>query len=159
MKTGSKYYGFKNWDENRVKRFREKEPENLGMKTWTHHLGSIWHHSKLLEVHYSPNPFLVWDFYAVSYSKPTLIVFESVSLMRENLKGSRENLKIQNPTYRPMSSRDQLEAEKSRNLPKNLRKPSRTYQSQHQQPDLRQVVGLRNTLTCCVLPRQSYGKL
>jgi hypothetical protein len=35
MKTGSKYYGFKNWDENRVKRFREKEPENLGMKTWT----------------------------------------------------------------------------------------------------------------------------
>ena len=38
MKTGSKYYGFKNWDENRVKRFREKEPENLGMKTWTHTL-------------------------------------------------------------------------------------------------------------------------
>ena len=35
MKTGSKYYGFKNWDENRVKHFREKEPENLGMKTWT----------------------------------------------------------------------------------------------------------------------------
>jgi len=61
--------------------------------------------------------------------------------------------------HRPMPPRDQLEAEKSRNLPKNLRKPSRTYQSQHQQPDLRQVVGLRNTLTCCVLPRQSYGKL
>ena len=34
MKTGSKYYGFKNWNENRVKIFREKEPENLGMKTW-----------------------------------------------------------------------------------------------------------------------------
>ena len=67
--------------------------------------------------------------------------------------------KTQNRTHRPMLSRDQLEAEKSRNLPKNLRKPSRTYQSQHQQPDLRQVVGLRNTLTCCVLPRQSYGKL
>lgn len=33
----------------------------------------------------------------------------------------------------------------------------RGYQSQ--QPDLRQVVGLRNTLTCCVLPRQHYGKL
>ena len=27
------------------------------------------------------------------------------------------------------------------------------------QPDLRQVVGLRNTLTCCVMPRQNYGKL
>ena len=35
MKTGSKYYGFKNWNEKRVKFFREKEPENLGMKTWT----------------------------------------------------------------------------------------------------------------------------
>ena len=34
MKTGSKYYGFKNWNENRVKFFREKEPENFGMKTW-----------------------------------------------------------------------------------------------------------------------------
>ena len=26
-------------------------------------------------------------------------------------------------------------------------------------PDLRQVVGLRNTLTCCVLPNRQYGKL
>ena len=34
MKRGSKYYGFKNWNEKRVKFFREKEPENLGMKTW-----------------------------------------------------------------------------------------------------------------------------
>ena len=34
MKTGSKYYGFKKWNENRVKFLREKEPENLGMKTW-----------------------------------------------------------------------------------------------------------------------------
>ena len=32
-------------------------------------------------------------------------------------------------------------------------------QQQINQPDLRQVVGLRNTLTCCVLPRQHYGKL
>jgi hypothetical protein len=91
--------------------------------------------------------------------KLTLVIFDSVSVMRENLRELRENWKTQNPTHRPMPSRDQLEAEKSRNLPKNLRKPSRTYQSQHQQPDLRQVVGLRNTLTCCVLPRQSYGKL
>eukprot|EP00093_Oithona_nana_P010824 10824.XXX_566094_548508_1 [CDS] Oithona nana genome sequencing. len=29
----------------------------------------------------------------------------------------------------------------------------------HPQPDLRQVVGLRNTLTCCVLPNRQYGKL
>ena len=27
------------------------------------------------------------------------------------------------------------------------------------QPDLRQVVGLRNTLTCCVMQRSQYGKL
>ena len=27
------------------------------------------------------------------------------------------------------------------------------------QPDLRQVVGLRNTLTCCVMQRPHYGKL
>ena len=57
-------------------------------------------------------------------------------------------------------------AEKNRLLLKNMKKTSRTYQNQQQQqqqnqhqPDLRQVVGLRNTLTCCVLPRQSYGKL
>ena len=54
---------------------------------------------------------------------------------------------------------DQLSTEKI-TPQKNLKKAtSRTYQSQQHQPDLRQVVGLRNTLTCCVLPRQSYGKL
>jgi hypothetical protein len=27
------------------------------------------------------------------------------------------------------------------------------------QPNLRQVVGLRNTLTCCVMQNQQYGKM
>ena len=34
MKTGSKYYVFNIGIENRVKIFREKTKENLGMKTW-----------------------------------------------------------------------------------------------------------------------------
>jgi hypothetical protein len=34
MKRGSKYYGFNTGNENGVKIFREKNPENLGMKTW-----------------------------------------------------------------------------------------------------------------------------
>ena len=35
IKTGSKYYVFENGNENRVKLFREKTQENMGMKTWT----------------------------------------------------------------------------------------------------------------------------
>ena len=34
MKTGSKYYVFNNGNENKVKIFREKNQENMGMKTW-----------------------------------------------------------------------------------------------------------------------------
>ena len=34
IKTGSKYYVFNIGVENRVKIFREKTQENLGMKTW-----------------------------------------------------------------------------------------------------------------------------
>jgi hypothetical protein len=37
IKTGSKYYVFNIGVENRVKIFREKTQENLGMKTWIHH--------------------------------------------------------------------------------------------------------------------------
>ena len=36
------------------------------------HLGSIWNHSGPLEVPYSPNQFLGWDFFSVSYRKPAL---------------------------------------------------------------------------------------
>ena len=36
------------------------------------HLASIWYHSEPLEVPYSPNQFLGWHFFAVSYSKPAL---------------------------------------------------------------------------------------
>ena len=36
IKTGSKYYVFNIGVENRVKIFREKTQENLGMKTWIH---------------------------------------------------------------------------------------------------------------------------
>ena len=36
MKPGLKYYGFKKGNETGVKIFREKKPENLGMKTWIH---------------------------------------------------------------------------------------------------------------------------
>ena len=36
------------------------------------HLGSSWYHSEPLEVLYSPNQFLGWDFFAVSYNKPAL---------------------------------------------------------------------------------------
>ena len=38
IKTGSKYYVFNIGVENRVKIFREKTQENLGMKTWIHQL-------------------------------------------------------------------------------------------------------------------------
>ena len=34
IKTGSKYYVFNIGVENRVKFFRERTQENLGMKTW-----------------------------------------------------------------------------------------------------------------------------
>merc|ERR1712088_102376 len=78
-----------------------------------------------------------------------------------NGHGDPHNIALSNATVlhqRPRLRPDQVEAENR--LQKNMRIPSRTYQIQHQQqPDLRQVVGLRNTLTCCVLPRQSYGKL
>ena len=37
IKTGSKYYVFNIGVENRVKIFREKNQENLGMKTWIPH--------------------------------------------------------------------------------------------------------------------------
>ena len=36
IKTGSRYDTFNIGDENRVKIFREKTQENLGMKTWIH---------------------------------------------------------------------------------------------------------------------------
>ena len=36
IKTGSKYYVFNIGVENRVKIYREKTQENLGMKTWIH---------------------------------------------------------------------------------------------------------------------------
>ena len=36
------------------------------------HLGLIWYHSEPLEVPYSPNQFLGWDFFAFSYSKLAL---------------------------------------------------------------------------------------
>ena len=37
------------------------------------HIGSIWYHSEPLEVPHSPNQFLGWDFFAISYSKPALV--------------------------------------------------------------------------------------
>ena len=36
------------------------------------HLGPIWYHSEPSDVPYSPNQFLGWDFFAVSYSKTAL---------------------------------------------------------------------------------------
>ena len=40
------------------------------IKVVTHaHLGPIWYHSEPSDVHYSPNQFLGWDFFAVTYSK------------------------------------------------------------------------------------------
>ena len=36
------------------------------------HLGPIWYHSELSDVPYSPNQFLGWDFFAISYSKTAL---------------------------------------------------------------------------------------
>ena len=35
-------------------------------------LGSIWYHSESLGFPYSPNHFIGWDFFAVSYSKLAL---------------------------------------------------------------------------------------
>ena len=37
------------------------------------HLVSIWYQSESLDVTYSQNQFLGWDFFAVSYSRPALI--------------------------------------------------------------------------------------
>ena len=36
------------------------------------HLGPIWYHKEPSEIPYSPNKFLCWDFFAVSYSKTAL---------------------------------------------------------------------------------------
>ena len=36
------------------------------------HLGSIWYHSEPSDLPYSPNQFLGWDFFSVSYSKTAL---------------------------------------------------------------------------------------
>ena len=40
------------------------------------HLGSTWTHLEPLEVPYSPNQFLGWDFFAVSYCKPALVIIQ-----------------------------------------------------------------------------------
>ena len=43
------------------------------IKGVTHaHLAPILYHSEPSDVPYSPNQFLSWDFFAVSYSKPAL---------------------------------------------------------------------------------------
>ena len=44
----------------------------MSMSDPLNHLGSLWYHSKPLEFPYSPNQFLGWDFFAVSYSKTAL---------------------------------------------------------------------------------------
>ena len=44
----------------------------MSMSDPLNHLGSISHHPEPLEVLYSPNQFLGWDFFAISYSKPAL---------------------------------------------------------------------------------------
>ena len=45
----------------------------MSMSVPLNHLGLIWYHSEPLEVSYSQNQFLGWDFFAVSYSKPALV--------------------------------------------------------------------------------------
>ena len=37
------------------------------------HLGPIWYHAEPLDVLYSPNQFLGWDFFAASYSETALV--------------------------------------------------------------------------------------
>ena len=49
------------------------------------HLGSIWYHSEPVEVSYSPNQFLGWDFFAVSYSKLALELYYC-DLTKKNLQ-------------------------------------------------------------------------
>ena len=44
----------------------------MSMSDPLNHLGLIWYHSEPLEVPYSPNQFLGWDFFAISYSKTAL---------------------------------------------------------------------------------------
>ena len=63
------------------------------------HLRPIWYHSETSEVHYSPNQFLGWDFYAASYSKTalsTLVICANVikvlPLIDKNL--NQENYKM-----------------------------------------------------------------
>ena len=54
--------------------FSPKNKNKVSMIDPLNHLGSIWYHSEPVEVSYSPNQFLGWDFFAVSYSKLALTV-------------------------------------------------------------------------------------
>ena len=69
------------------------------------------------------------------------------------LRGSGAN--TQNGDQNVPSSIHLVPREKSR---QNAARET-TRNSSARQPDLRQVVGLRNTLTCCVMQRPHYGKL
>ena len=49
------------------------DPKLIMIKGVTHvHLGLIWYQKEASNVPYSPNQFLGWDFFAVSYSKTAL---------------------------------------------------------------------------------------
>ena len=49
----------------------------MNMSDTLNHLGPIFNHSEPLEVHYSPNQFLGWVFFYVSYSKLVLVRSDS----------------------------------------------------------------------------------
>ena len=46
------------------------------------HLGPIWYHSEPSDVPYSPNQFLGWDFFAVSYSKLALVTLPVTNIAK-----------------------------------------------------------------------------
>ena len=63
------------------------------IKGGTHaHLEPIGYHSEPSDVPYSPNQFLGWDFFAVSYSKPALASQLSILELGEMIKANIRSL-------------------------------------------------------------------
>ena len=63
------------------------------IKGVTHaHLGPIWYHSEPLDIPYSPNQFLGWDFFATSYSKMALAFHDNLFDMLNYFIANKDSL-------------------------------------------------------------------
>ena len=61
--------------------------------TWTH-IQSVWNHSGPSEVPYSTNQSLVRNFFAVSYSKPALVVMLKSKFFKTNIANISEKIEL-----------------------------------------------------------------